>query len=44
MNEEIKFTESDVVIVKTLAVTGEPMPEVSEEKLLEAYKETILYA
>ena len=44
MNEEIKFTENGVVIVKTLTVTGEPMPEVSEEKLLEAYKETILYA
>ena len=39
MNEEIKFTENGVVIVKTLAVTGEPMPETSEEKLLEAYKE-----
>ena len=44
MNEEIKFTKDGVVIVKTLAITGEPMPEVSEEKLLEAYKETILFA
>ena len=44
MNEEVKFTENGVVIVKTLTVTGEQMPEVSEEKLLEAYKETILFA
>lgn len=44
MNEEIKFTENGIVIVKTLTVTGEPMPEISEEKLLEAYKDTIIFA
>lgn len=44
MSEDIKFTENGIVIVKTLTVTGESMPEVSEEKLLEAYKETILFA
>lgn len=44
MNEDIKFTENGIVIVKTLTVTGEPMPEISEEKLLEAYKDTIIFA
>lgn len=44
MNEEIKLTENGVVIVKTITPTEESIPEIVEEELLNAYKETIIFA
>lgn len=44
MNEEIKLTDDGVVLVRTIQPTGKELPELSENDLLKAYKETITYA